>query len=74
MPLKKTDHHPLLSTGAEGAAPERGPCNLSAAERVGALLVEWQELLVKTERGAQPPVPHRKAVSDRADLTEDWIH
>lgn len=29
MPVKKTDHHPLPSTGAEGAGAERGPCNLS---------------------------------------------
>lgn len=30
-----------------------------AAERPRAPSLEWQELLVKTERGAQPPVPHR---------------
>lgn len=31
----------------------------SAAERPRALSLEWQELPVKTESGAQPPVPHR---------------
>lgn len=30
MPVKKTDHHPLLSAGAQGAGAERAPSNLSA--------------------------------------------